>query len=152
MALRRVCRGHCFALYRIHRLGSFFAGGRAAGVRQHNLALRSQFGYRRKHGAKDFADGRKVVAGDPVGQYNQLGSERRKKIHDFCDFANLCGWGRVLNSFNDYAYEGFVAKGHEDAAAGLHGIAQGLGNGVGKRIAQGNWQRHVAKREGHVGV
>jgi hypothetical protein len=58
----------------------------------------------------------------------------------------------MLNTFHYDAYERLVAKGYEDTAARLHGIAHSFGNCVRKRVAQRDWQRHVAKREAHVGV
>jgi hypothetical protein len=58
----------------------------------------------------------------------------------------------MRNTFDNNTDERLIAKGHEDAAAWLHGIAEGVGNGVRKRVAQRDWERHVAKRETHLGV
>jgi hypothetical protein len=58
----------------------------------------------------------------------------------------------MLNAFNDYADQRFVAQRHQDAATRLDGIAQRVWDGVGKRVAQRNGQRNVAKRKTHVGV
>jgi hypothetical protein len=128
-----------------------FVRDRATGVGQRDLALDSQFRDGRQHGAKYFTDWSQVVAGDPVAQLHQFRGERGKKIQGLGDFANLGAFRRVLNALEDDADERLFAEGHEHAAARLHGVAQGVRDCVGERGAQGQRQRHIAKRKAHLG-
>ena len=50
------------------------------------LAVVAHFNFRREHGAKRFADGRKVVAADPVAELDEFRRQRRDGIEHFGDF------------------------------------------------------------------
>lgn len=75
----------------------------AARVSEHDLTLGAEFREGRQHGAKDFPNGGEIVAGDPVGEFDEFGSESGQKIEQFSDFADFCGFGSVRNAFHDYA-------------------------------------------------
>jgi hypothetical protein len=87
-----------------------------------------------------------------MGECEQFRSERWKKIDGLGNFANLGGGRGVLYALNNYANEGFIAKWDEHTAAGLHGIAQRIGDRVGEGVAQRNGQRHVAEWKAHLDV
>src|SRR5579864_960225 len=97
-------------------------GGVAADLREHYLPLRFPFGQRRKHGAKDFANRREIVAGNPLRQLNQLRSQRRSEIEHFGDFAEFRVLRNSVRKLHDYADKRFLAKRNQHAASWLRGI------------------------------
>ena len=50
------------------------------------LAVMAHFNLGREHGAKRFADGREVVAADPVAELDEFRRQRRDGIEHFRDF------------------------------------------------------------------
>ena len=127
-------------------------GGLAPAFRQNDLALGSQLNERRKHGAKDFANGRDVVAGNPGGEFDELRGERRDDIEHAGDFTDFSVFGSGVGQLHDNANQRLLAEGHQDPGARPQRIAQLFRHGIGERRSQGHGQRHVAERRIHRAV
>jgi len=141
------------ALRRSQAVGDLSAAESFDGVAsrwgENDFTLRFEFRQRRKHGAEDFADGSEVVAGDPLGEFDELGGEGRGRLHDFGDLADLGALGCALGPLHHDADQRFLAEGDKDAAAGVDSLAERLRDGVGEGRAEGHGQGHVAKGRTH---
>ncbi len=139
---------------RIGEIGKevFVARGRsecAAGLGENDFAARDEFGDGRQHAAKYFADGSEIVGSDPRTKFDEFRGQGGKNVEGFGDFADASAFGSAIGPFEDDADHGLAAEGDENAAANFQLRPKVLRHFVGKRSAQRNGQRDVAKELGH---
>ena len=121
----------------------------AAGVGERVFAVVAHFDFRRQHGAKRFADGREVVAADPVAEFDEFRRQRRNGIEHFGDFFDARFHrarhrGGCERFFESQADHRAIAKGHQHAAADERFAVERRGQRVGERGAQRNGKSDFA--------
>ena len=126
------------------------AGGVAAGVGERVELAAADFGGQREHAAQHLAERGAVVGGDPAGERDQLVVEHGLGI-DQAEGVADGHVGRLVVAGERHAGELARAEGHDEAAAGLDAVAQGLGQRVGEGAVERHRQADVAVEWGAFG-
>ena len=105
------------------------------------FAVMAQFDFGRQHGAKCFADGREVVAADPLAEFDQLWWQRGNAVEQLGNFLDAFGVRRAIGDRQSHANHRAIAERHEHASPDkFFAIARGR-HGVSERRSQRHRQR-----------